>query len=216
MSSTSLEGMGKHLPRNGVFWNSSLSSISMVTICGPCPGGGSGPKTSGKFVRSCVKLLLSENRFKSSWKSPANFLSLIINECLPICAWIGFSVHPPYQGVLTSPEPFRLLYDHKEYPLKKIRADKETYKFWKVTHQLWKPWTKLNHALHKICFQPCRMVLVHAVWQDEPWYTSLQKLSLWTNKVPRGTQIFFTDKKVLLPSPQWQTSITLLDTKVGE
>ena len=43
---------------------------------------------------------------------------------------LDFLCTPPCQGVLTSPEPCRLLYDHKEYPLMKIRADKETYKFW--------------------------------------------------------------------------------------
>ena len=30
--------------------------------------------------------------------------------------------------------------------------------------------------------------------------------------VPRGTQVFFTDKNILLPSPKWQTATTLSDT----
>ena len=53
------------------------------------------------------------NRSPIGWKIHLPQCTGVTNECLPSCAWIGFSVHPPCQGVLTSPEPCRLLYDHK-------------------------------------------------------------------------------------------------------
>ena len=51
---------------------------------------------------------------------------------------LDFLCTPPFQGILTSPEPCRLLYDKVEYPLKKMQAHKDTYKFFRITRQLWK------------------------------------------------------------------------------
>jgi hypothetical protein len=189
---------------------------------------------------------------------------------------LDFLCTPPCQGLLTSPEPCRLLYDHREYPLKKITSKKDTYAFYKITKQFWKtesytvnpaikakaletlnvdpreievdlfsnlknhtralfcrkensafwynwakldttlwanpPWTKLSHVLHKACLQPCKLILAHPVWEDESWYKLLKKIAIKTYHVEQGTPVFYTDKKVLLPSPSWQTAITLIDT----
>ena len=58
----------------------------MVTICGPCPGVGSGPKTSGKFVKLNQRTkphaaylpamdVLVENLARMTWKSKLDLRS---------------------------------------------------------------------------------------------------------------------------------------------
>jgi len=56
------------------------------------------------------------------------------------------------------------------------------------------------------------LILAHPVWKDELWYKLLEKIAIKTYHVEQGTPVFYTDKKVLLPSPNWQTAITLIDT----
>ena len=88
------------------------------------------------------------------------------------------------------------------------------YDWSKLGCTLWAnpPWSKLPHVLHKVCLQPCRIILTHPVWEGEPWFSLLQKIALRSFQVTQGTSVFYTDKKVLLPSPSWQTAITLIDT----
>ena len=192
---------------------------------------------------------------------------------------LDFLCTPPCSGLVTCPEPCRLLYNNREIPLKRVTG-KDTYKFYKVTQQpfktesytlhplvkaqalgnlgvdprelevdlfanlknhtrnlfcrkdnsafkydwsklqatLWAnpPWTALNKVIHKVCLEPCRMVLTHPLWDDQPWFSLLQKIAIKTHVVEPGTPVFYTDKKKLLPSPLWQTAVTLLDTTQKE
>ena len=154
---------------------------------------------------------------------------------------LDFLCKSPCSGLVTCPEPCRLLYNNQEIPLKKV-AGKDAYKFYKVTQQpfksqsytlnplikaqalehlgidprdieidlfanlrnftrrlfcrrqnsafhynwsklnsiLWAnpPWTALNKVIHKVCPEPCRLVLTHPVWTDQPWYSLLKKISI--------------------------------------
>jgi len=74
------------------------------------------------------------------------------------------------------------------------------------------PWTQLPKVIVKCCLNPCNLVLTHFKWKNQSWYQLLENVAVQTVEVPPGTEVYYTDRKKLLPSPQWQTAISLVDT----
>jgi len=58
---------------------------------------------------------------------------------------LDFLMKPPCQGILTSPEPCRLFFDHQEYPLRDVTAFQYVSMFYMVTHM---PWNSEAYTLH--------------------------------------------------------------------
>jgi len=68
-------------------------------------------------------------------------------SAIPVVLGLDFLMKPPCQGILTSLDPCRLLFDHQEYPLRTLTAFQDVSKLYKVTHM---PWKSEAYTLHHI------------------------------------------------------------------
>ena len=74
------------------------------------------------------------------------------------------------------------------------------------------PFSQLPKVVSKICLEPCRMVLVTPVWKSEKWYQILEKIAIQQVFVEEDTPLYQSDDRKILPSPKWQTVVSLIDT----
>ena len=77
------------------------------------------------------------------------------------------------------------------------------------------PFSQLDKVLGKILKEPCRIVLVTPNWKGSNRKRLLSKLSQAQFFVPANTPLYKGDwDGTPLPSPSWETVVSLLDTRV--
>ena len=73
----------------------------------------------------------------------------------------------------------------------------------------------MDRVVTKLCLQPSKMVLVSPHWPNTPWARLLEKITLRSTTIPQGTPLYFGDWDTKpLPSPQWETNVSLVDTSL--
>ena len=79
------------------------------------------------------------------------------------------------------------------------------------------PFSQLSKVVTKICLEPTRMILVHPDWNDQYWSPLLKEISVGRVQIASGTPLYFSDRsKKPLPSPMWNTHISLVDTEIHQ
>ena len=75
------------------------------------------------------------------------------------------------------------------------------------------PFSKLPQVVTKVALEPCRMVLVTPEWRKEPWWTTLDKLTVARVIIPAGDAIYSGEGCTTpLPGPVWRTVVSLVDS----
>jgi len=75
---------------------------------------------------------------------------VLSTSAIPAVLGLDFLMKPPSQGILTSREPRRLIFDHQEYPLRKLTVFQDVSKLYKITHatEPHMPWKSEAYTLH--------------------------------------------------------------------
>ena len=75
------------------------------------------------------------------------------------------------------------------------------------------PFSQLDKVLTKLAVEPTRLILVTPDWPGVYWARLLEKLAVAQVLVDKGTPLYQGDwDKKPLPSPQWNTLVTLVDS----
>ena len=75
------------------------------------------------------------------------------------------------------------------------------------------PFSQLSKVLTKLCLESTKLILVCPDWQETYFSRILDKISIRRVEIAPGTRVFVSDwDKVPLPSPPWNTLVSLVDT----
>ena len=80
------------------------------------------------------------------------------------------------------------------------------------------PFSQLDKVMTKLALEKaCKMVIVTPNWQGDYWMRVLEKISQKQVCIPAGVPLYKGDfDKKALPSPQWETLVTFVDTSLLE
>lgn len=78
------------------------------------------------------------------------------------------------------------------------------------------PFQALPRVLAKISQEPCRVILVCPVWEEEKWWDLVQKMTSNRVYLPQRKNLYYGAVKVdMLPPPQWRTMVCVVDSTGG-
>jgi len=79
------------------------------------------------------------------------------------------------------------------------------------------PWSQLYRVLTKIILDRAKVVLVTPFWPNTYWHRLLEKITSRCGRIQQGKACYLGDwDKVPLPSPPWETKISLVDGSLWE